>query len=81
MNPTVTGPLRTTVFKGITYNRYQIEWSSGQTWLNGPAGQVPGRVRFHVGATFSAVDFSAPDAIIITDVVLLDSSNTAPQKC
>lgn len=76
VNPTVAGPSGTTVFKGTTFNRYQIEWSSGQGWLNGPSGQVPGGVQFHVGATFSAVDFSAPDAIIITDVVLLDNSNT-----
>ena len=76
VNPTVTGPSGTTTFKGTTYNRYQIEWSTGQAWAHGASGQVPGGERFHVGATFSAVNFSAPDAIIITNVELLDSGGS-----
>ncbi len=77
VNPTVSGPSGTTVFKGTTYNRYTLEWSTGQIWTGGASGQVPGGAGFHVGATFSGVDFSTPDPIIITDVVLLDSSGTA----
>lgn len=76
INPTVSGPSGTTTFKGVTYKRYTLEWSTGQAWANGPSGQVPGGAQFHVGATFSGVNFSAPDAIIITDVVLLDNSGS-----
>jgi hypothetical protein len=80
VNPTVSGPLGTTNFKGATYNQYQIIWSAGQNWANGPSGQVPGGTAFHVGATFSSVNFSAPDPIIITNVVLLDAlGNTLAQ--
>jgi hypothetical protein len=75
VNPVVSGPSGTTVFKGTTYNRYQLEWSTGQPWSGGSSGQVPGGAGFHVGATFSGVDFTSPDAIIITDIALLDGSN------
>jgi hypothetical protein len=77
VNPTVTGPSGTATFKGTTYNRYQIEWSVGQAWDNGSSGQVPGGANFHVGATFSSVNFSDPDPIIITNVVLLDGTGAA----
>jgi hypothetical protein len=76
INPAVTGPSGTQVFKGTTYNRYRIEWSSGQAWSGGSAGQVPAGASFHVGATFSSVSFSVPDAIIITNVQLLDNGGT-----
>jgi hypothetical protein len=75
-NPSVSKLAGTTNFKGTTYNRYQIEWSTPKPWSGGVSGQVPGGATFHVGATFSSVDFSAPDAIIITEVDLLDVSDT-----
>lgn len=75
INPTLTGPSGTTNFKGMMYNRYQIEWSTGQPWSGGPNGQVPGGANFQIGATFSSVSQSEPDAIIISDVALLDASN------
>jgi hypothetical protein len=77
VDPTVTGPLGTQVFKGVTYNRYRIEWSVGQAWDYGPAGQVPGGQPFHVGATFSGVNFGNPDPIIITATRLLDAGGVA----
>src|SRR5437868_1508988 len=40
VNPTITGPSGTTMFKGTSYHNYQIEWSAGQAWANGPSGQV-----------------------------------------
>jgi hypothetical protein len=76
INPTVSGPLGSTTFKGQTYNKYRLEWSTGHAWVNGPSGRVPGGAEFHVGATFSGVDFNAPDAIIITDTRLIDSTGT-----
>jgi hypothetical protein len=74
VNPTVSAPLGTQVFKGTTYNRYQITWSTGHAWSGGSSGQVPGGGGFHVGATFSGVDFNQPDPIIITNSELLNAS-------
>jgi hypothetical protein len=74
--PTVSGPLGTATFKGQTYNRFRIEWSTGQSWSGGSSGQVPGGAAFHVGATFSGVDFDDPDAIVITKSQLLDGTGT-----
>jgi len=71
--PAVTGPLGTQTFKGTVYNRYQIEWTTAQPWAGPTPGQISGGTQFHVGATFSAVNFSDPDAIIITSAELLDS--------
>jgi hypothetical protein len=70
----VSGPLGTRTFKGTSYNVYQIEWSAGQVWANGPSGQVPGQQKFHIGATFSSVSKTESDSIIITDVTLFDTS-------
>ena len=66
----------TQTFKGTTYNRFRLTWSDPKAW-NGPTpGQVPGGEEFHVGATFSGVDFNTPDPIIITKSELLDSSGS-----
>ena len=74
-NPTVSG-LGTQVFKGTTYNKYRILWSTAKAWDGGAAGQVPGGGTFHVGATFSGVDFDQPDAIIINKIQLQDAAGT-----
>jgi hypothetical protein len=76
VNPTVSGPLGTQSFKGTTYNRYQITWQTGHSWSGGASGQVPAGGEFHVGATFSGVNFNKPDPIIITNSELLDSGGT-----
>ncbi|MEP6920720.1 MAG: hypothetical protein ABI967_06315 [bacterium] len=76
INPVVSGPSGTQVFKGTTFNRYTIEWSASNPASATP-GQVAGGGPFHVGATFSGVNFSDPDAIIVTDVQLLNGSGTA----
>jgi hypothetical protein len=76
INPVVSGPTGTAVFKGTTYNRYAITWSSGNpAWSTAAPGTVPGGGRFHVGATFTGVDFNQPDPIIIQNVTLLDASS------
>ena len=62
----------TQTYKGTTYNRFRLTWSSPKAWGGGPAGQVPAGNEFHVGATFSGVDFNDPDPIIITKSELLD---------
>lgn len=76
VNPTVSGPLGTATFKGQTYNRYRIDWSTPQAWSGGNPGEVPGGAPFHVGATFSGVDFNQPEAIIITRSQLLDAAGS-----
>jgi hypothetical protein len=74
-DPTITGPSGTQVFKGTTYNRYTITWSASNPAWTGTAGQVAGGQQFHVGVGLSGVDYSQPDAIIITDCRLLNNSN------
>jgi hypothetical protein len=74
INPTVSGSLGTQSFNGTTYNRFQITWQTADLWSGGPPGEVPGGGDFHVGATFSGVDFNQPDPIIITNSELLDDS-------
>jgi hypothetical protein len=73
VDPVVTS-FGTQTFKGTTYNRYRLTWSTGQSWNGGASGQVPAGGDFHVGATFSGVNFNQPDPIIITDSELLDNS-------
>jgi hypothetical protein len=75
INPAVSGPFGTRVFNGKTYNKYTLTWSTAQAWQNGAPGKVPGGTAFHIGATFSGVDFTQPPPIIITDIALLDGSN------
>jgi hypothetical protein len=76
VNPTVSGPLGTQTLQGVSYNRFRIEWSSGQAWANGSSGSVGAGVRFHVGATFSGVDYNTPNPILISKVTLLDSGGS-----
>ncbi len=73
--PTVSAPLGTQTYKGTTYNRYQVTWSTGQAWSGGASGQVAGGVGFHVGTGFTGVNYNVPDPIIITQVDLLDAGN------
>lgn len=77
VSPTVSGSLGTTVFKGTTYHRFRITWSTGQAWIGGASGQVAGGGVFHVGATFSGVDFNTPDPIIIRKIELIGSGGAA----
>jgi len=72
-NPTVTN-LGTQVFKGETYDRYRILWSTAKNWDGPTAGQVPGGAEFHIGATFSGVDFDDPDDVIINRIQLQDAA-------
>ena len=76
LNPTVSGPSGTAVFKGTTYNKYTITWSSpNPAWSDPSPGVVEGAASFHIGTTFTGVDFTVPDAIIIQDVTLFDASS------
>jgi hypothetical protein len=76
-NPVVSGPLGTTMFHGSLLNRYRITWSAANPAWTGPSGTVAGGAEFHVGATFTGVDFDQPDPIIIQNVTLFDASSHA----
>jgi hypothetical protein len=76
INPTVSGPSGTAVFKGQTYNQYRITWSTANpSWSNPSPGVLAGGAEFHIGTTFTGVDFTQPDPIIITNVTLLDAGS------
>ena len=87
VNPTVSASLGTQVFKGVTYNRFQVTWSTGHAWdghvpggpgpATGVSGQVAGGASFHVGTGFSGVDYNLAEPVIITNVTLFDSGGGA----
>ena len=87
VNPGVSASLGTQVFKGVTYNRYQVTWTAGQAWDGhvpggpgpspGASGVVAGGASFHVGTGFSGVDYTLADPIIITNVTLFDAASAA----
>lgn len=73
--PTVSASLGTQMFKGVSYHRFEVTWSTGQAWSGGTAGQVVGGGTFHVGTGFTGTDYNTPDPIIIIQVDLLDAGN------
>lgn len=79
INPTVIGPTGPSqVFQGGTYYPYTLRWSTpNPSSCVGAPGQAPGGVLFHIGATFTSVNFnlSTPNPIVIKDVALKDISN------
>jgi hypothetical protein len=73
-NPVVTGPLGTATWQGTTYNKFRITWSTpNPAWAGATPGVLPGGADFHIGATFTGVDFNQPDPIIIQDITLFDA--------
>lgn len=74
-NPVVTGPSGTTVFHGTTLNRYRITWTAANPAWGGASATVAGGGAFHIGATFTGVDFNAPDPIIIQNVTLFNAAS------
>jgi len=77
INPVVSGPTGTRVFRGTTYNVFQLDFTTGQAWANGASGVVPPGVAFHVGAAFSEVDFGVPDPVLVSNVTLRDAGGAA----
>ena len=83
--PAVSSLPGTVVFQGVTYNRYQIQWTTDKAWQS-PNQPVPasisGEVRpaeiFHVGISFSGVDVFS-DPVVVRSVELLNAaSNPLP---
>jgi hypothetical protein len=74
IDPVVTGPLGTATFKGVTYNRFRITWSAPNPGWSPTPGILPGGADFHIGTTFTGVDFNQPDPVIIQNLRLFDAS-------
>jgi hypothetical protein len=77
INPTVVST-GTAIYRGTTYNAFRITWSTpNPAWAGGASGSVSGGGQFHIGATFTDVDFNAPDPIIIQNLTLFDAASHA----
>ena len=76
INPTIASA-GTGTWHGSTLNKYRITWSSANPSWGGPSATVNGGAQFHIGATFTGVDFNVPDAIVIVNVTLFDASSNA----
>lgn len=63
-------------FQGKSFFKLRITWAAKNPAFPTP-GVVPAGGQFHVGATFTGVDFNQPDPIIIQDVTLFDASKQA----
>jgi hypothetical protein len=73
-NPTVAA-MGTGTWHGTTLNKYRITWSAPNGNWQGFPGTVNGGGNFHVGVTFTGVDFNLPDAIVIQNVTLYDAAS------
>jgi hypothetical protein len=70
-------PMGTGTYHSTTLNKYRITWSTpNPAWNGGPPGTVNGAGQFHIGATFTGVDFNQPDPIIIQNVTLFDAGSS-----
>ena len=76
INPVVKGPLGNTTWQGKSFKKYTITWSIGNPAWGGTPGVLPGGAQFHIGATFTGVDFNQPDPIIIQDITLFDAGSS-----
>jgi hypothetical protein len=74
MSPTVAS-IGTGTWHGSTLNRYRITWSTPNPAWGGASGTVAAGGQFHIGATFTGVDFNAPDPVIIQNITLFDASS------
>jgi hypothetical protein len=77
LNPVVKQLPAPGPFKGVYYNAYSITWSTPNPAYNGGSGMVAGGGEFHIGTTFSGVDFNQPDPIIIQNITLRDARGQA----
>ena len=76
IKPVVSGAVgQRLVQRARTYKRYRITWSTANPVVDRqPRASSRAAGTFHVGATFTGVDFNAPDPIIIQNITLLDAS-------
>jgi hypothetical protein len=64
------------MWHGQSFFKQRILWSKKNPAFATP-GILPGGEPFHVGATFTGVDFNQPDPIVIQNVTLFDSKSKA----
>ena len=76
INPTVAS-IGTGTWHGTTLQKYRITWSTPNPAWGGPVGVVNGGGEFHIGVTFTGVDFNTPDPIVIQNVTLFDTASNA----
>jgi len=81
VNPAISGPFGTQMFKGTLYYKYQLDWTAANgAWpCSGPGapGQLPGGTYFHIGATLAGINPAIPDSFIIIDTTLFDVGGAA----
>ncbi len=74
INPVATKLAGTVTFQGKALNHFRIKWSAGNPAWSGKAGVLPAAAPFHVGTTFTGVDFNQPDAVIVQNIRLFDAN-------
>jgi hypothetical protein len=77
MDPVVSQMPGTAMWQGKSFKKYRLLWSKKNPGFAGTPGVLPGGAQFHVGATFTGVDFNQPDPIVIQNVTLLDANSKA----
>jgi hypothetical protein len=77
VNPKVTQLSGTAMFQGKTFNKWRITWSQKNPGFAGTPGVVSPAGQFHVGVTFTGVDFNQPDPIVIQNITLFDINGKA----
>ncbi|HEY0510593.1 MAG TPA: hypothetical protein VGH73_01730, partial [Thermoanaerobaculia bacterium] len=71
ISPVVTSLPGQVQWQGKMFNQFRITWSKKNSAFPTP-GVVPAGGQFHVGATFTGVDFNQPDPIVIQNIRLFD---------
>lgn len=66
-SPTVTNTGDDETFRGETYNVHELEFTDPKSWSDGPDGEAPPGVEFHVGASFAE-----SDPVIVYETTLHD---------
>jgi hypothetical protein len=71
IKPSVSGSLGMVPWHGAALHHFQISWTTpNPAWVGATPGAVAGAEIFHVGASFTGVDFNKPDPVVIQDVTL-----------
>ncbi|MEO6064389.1 MAG: hypothetical protein ABIP49_01230, partial [Lysobacterales bacterium] len=68
-NPSVADTGTTETFRGTTYKKYELTFSSAKAWSGGANGVAPPAVKFHVGASFTQ-----PDPVIVREATLFNGA-------
>jgi hypothetical protein len=75
IDPTVAKIAGTVLYQNKPLNHFRITWSKANPAWAGPPGVLPAGAPFHVGTTFTGVDFNQPDAIVVQNIRLFDAKS------